>query len=198
MNLIVSNLPGDSEAWGRAVDQRLSKLDASIDKTIQQADNSNRFLSGQFTALQNQAQELAGRKLLIRSLPNMSVTGSAVVPPFPSTTQDVSFPTLERERYCKLEIYATRTYPPSDPGRGVLQIIYDGQVISEILSQTMTDLSASPRVGRYSAVVNVMSKEFSNTTFQLRLVREGYTSGTSTVTLTNIQAYFTLMQPPFN
>lgn len=86
------NLPGRAEEWGRSVEGWITSLEKSTTQTSQKQGNWGRGSAGRLAVLSRNIDEVSNRSSEALQLPDMSVTGSATVEPFPRTETTVSFP----------------------------------------------------------------------------------------------------------
>ena len=120
------NLPGKASDWGRSVESRISSLEREQSLELQSGNNGDRSTGSQLATIGRQVDELSARATDTIFAAEMSVTGTATVPPFPSVTQTLVFPAADREISALLTVSAkSSTTLPSGPS-GVLFVRSSG------------------------------------------------------------------------
>lgn len=185
------NLPGTANEWGRAIETELASVERSLTSEFSSIENRERASSGQLATSGSIIDELMGRSSEVITLPNMSVTGSAVNPPFPTSTQVATFPAVPGSRYGLIVFNAKMS--DSGFGRGYVFLKFQGQVISRsynsITSGSPTNPNESP-TGLEDTFCRVLIPGNVPVPITVELVR-GPGSTSSTVSLTDISITLT-------
>lgn len=192
------NLPGSANEWGRAVENRVQSLDTGLSRTVSTADNNGRFVGGQLSVQGGQIQEQLHRTTLMSTPGDLSVTGNRTIEPFPRASRVFSFANPGGARIAQVEIYAN--YSNSNFGNVSLfaYLSFEGSIISKLVWRGVSDSvdSSVAMSGPLEAfgLAYVTLPSSAPATFTLTTVRVGFTSTTTTETLTNIRSYLTPFQ----
>lgn len=188
------NLPADAEDWGRAAERRIESSESLLESFNRSVNNSSRFTGGQLSVFGGQVDEQLARTTLLASPADLSVTGNATSEPFPRASRSVSFPNPGGARAAQLEVYVHHDYSAS--ATVYVYVTYQGGIVSKLMWMQETDEAGftfeNPRRGY--GLANISLPASGPVDFDITLVRVGFTSATTTETLSDIRVYLTPFQ----
>lgn len=107
-----SSLPGGSANWARQVEKALKDTSNTLASTSSSLNNVGRASEGQLATSAGLIEELLNRGMEVANLNQMSVTGDATAPPFPSTSQTHTFAAVPGNRTGFLSFQALYSSDP--------------------------------------------------------------------------------------
>lgn len=206
------NLPGLAEDWGRAVEAQDKILENNQTQLGQTVDNALRATGGQLavqgsqidTLTMQQAElsstvtEISSRVSHTTSPANLSVTGNATVPPFPTSTQVFTLPAPNVQRSAILGFSAglTNTGGSTTPVRAYVELLFGATVVGRW--DGSVPLATSAPTG-WLETVNLFSfitvPGGVDPTFSVRIHRVGFTATSTTLTINNMTAFIQYGDP---
>lgn len=177
------NLPTDAIPWGRDVETRITAQERTQTSITQRIGNVIRAFTGQLTVVSRQLNELTDRSLYTTGFANFSVTGSATTETFPRGNRNVSIPGAGSARGAIVAVSFELNESPNLGGNSSIftEIYLDGSLIG----RARTDSRGSGILGWPQGVVNVTvpaTIPSSGASLQIRIIRVGSTSASSTWT----------------
>lgn len=192
------NLPTLAENWGQHVERRVTGLKDRVSVIGNNAGNSGRFLGGQMAVQGAQIEEQLARTTLVERPANLSVTGNAQVEPFPRAYRQVTFNPPGGARIAQIEVYANHSYSnPGDPAALFAALMYQGQIVERLPRRIISEelrplvLESLGTPAQFRGLTYVTLPDTGPATFDILLVRRGFTSTPSTETLTDIEVFLT-------
>lgn len=145
-------------------------------------------LSDQQTLLQSQVTELQNRKTVTASPANLSVSGSATIPPLPVATRTFTLPAPNVRRAALITVNANLTNSNNNhTARAFVELLYGSTVISRWDGAVPNSLSAPSGWADTLTISRALTiPSGSNPSFSLRLTRLGFTSTATTITMSSI------------
>jgi len=191
------NLPGEAEEWGRHVEDRIGLIEGINSLASQNTDNGGRFTGGQISVFSSQVSEQVDRNTIRITAPDLSVTGSGTLEPFPRATMVMPFSAPGGSRNAQIEIYAKYTLSaPGDVGL-YAYLTYEGHIVSKLRNSQITNDGNpffTPEPWMFKGLTNVRLPEDGSGSFSLTVIRVGFTGDVSTETLTGLELYITPFQ----
>lgn len=206
------NLPGLAETWGRAVEARDKIQERDLTQLSQKTDNALRATAGQLavvatqidTLTTQQAQvdstvtELSNRSSHTATPANLSVSGNATVPPFPTATRNFTLtaPNVRRSAILGFSAGLTNTGGSTTPVRAYVELLFDGTVVGRW--DGSVPLATSAPTG-WLETVNLFSfitvPAGSDPAFSVRIHRVGFTATSTTLTINDMTAFIQYGDP---
>lgn len=188
------NLPGEADKWGRQVESRLVGVQSSLETVKSSSENDSRFNSGWLAVTSEQVSEQIARSTVRTVAADLSVTGSATIEPYPRSVRSIPV-TVPGGRISQVEIYVRHDNANYGNVAVNAYLSYNGSIVSKLFwEQDSNNVlpGASPQVGK--GITNVVTDPSGVSTFSLTLIRVGFTSATTTETLTGIELFVTPSQ----
>lgn len=183
------DLPGRGEAWGREVESRVNQSLRGVQRLQQALGNSSRSSSGQLASTSELIDELSNRAMDIAAIPNMSVTGTATVAPFPTTTYTHTFPATPGLRTGFLMFNGVSSVSPLRSTSSVVFLRYQGRLLTRLLPDltgyAAIDPVESSNRGEVTGFCRMDLPDDGPVPIEIQFSR-GPDSVSSTVTLSNI------------
>lgn len=189
---------GAGESWGRDIEKWLRDTDADVVQVSQSLNNSQRATSGQLAVMSRQLdrivtqqEDLRNRASYIDSPANLSITNNATTNP-PSVTRTFTLPAPEADRAAIIGFSATLTNSggTGTPVRAFVDLSYGGSVRARgdyQVPQTLSTPSGWIEQVNFFSFITVPSG--SGPSFSVRLYRLGFTSTSTTLTMSNMSAF---------
>ena len=206
------NLPGRAEDWGRAAEARDNILDKNQTQLTQKVDNGLRATAGQLAVIATQIDTLTNQQATVQSTvselsnrsshntspANLSVSGNATVPPFPTATRTFTLPAPNTQRSAILGFSAglTNTGGSTTPVRAYVELLFGATVVGRW--DGSVPLATSAPTG-WLETVNLFSfitvPSGSDPSFSVRIHRVGFTATSTTLTINNMTAFIQYGDP---
>lgn len=193
------NLPGMAEDWGRAVETRLEGVQSTLDTVNSSRKNEGLFVGGQLAVTSTRLDNMRAMTTRSDYLGSISATGNATSEPYPRNAAQAVF-LLDGigGRAARVEVYGF--YQPTTPGDQTISayLSYQGRIISYLESIPLTfsgpfNITDQSRRRGMANIVLPPESDYA-VTFDVVVVRVGFTSTVTTETLGDVQVYLTPYQ----
>lgn len=104
-----NNLPGESRRWGRDVDDWLYVTERDINNFSDRIENNTRVESGKLGQISEMSQTLAAQATEVFRVPDLTLSGGAATPPYPTGLRPFLVSGSVRPRIVNVSVSATVT-----------------------------------------------------------------------------------------
>lgn len=187
-----SNLPVDATPWGRERSDSIASSLEGSERTLNTVLNRGRSLSGQLAVLSERVRDLGTRATLQATAADVSVTGNNSS--YPTASRNLVFPAPEISGIAQVEIYAQWNRTGAFGAVTTFaNVNYGGVAVGRLDGSPYgSSISGWGNNFRFRVLLQVPVQAGEAPTFVIRWGRAGFTSTTTTETLSNIHGYLTV------